>query len=405
MTALTGSANSRQSAAMSTAPTPSSGVGACSNPVGLRRTTTDTRTGSVASTDFQKRCGTRIESKCPSCSALYKGDAFQVIRSGLFDHVTKLPKLVTMVTLTAPGSDRFGQTHSRHLDKSGNLKRCACRAYHNEGDYLIGSPLDPSTYDYEAAAAFNANASRLFAVTMQKLGRILGRKLRVVRVVEFQSRGLVHIHALVLGPVTQRSLELVVRGGVNLRTGRMIKAAKSNNWTWGEQCKADVITGNTPGKAIAYLVKVVKYALKDTGSGSCTNHSHGDRMDEAAERGFDCAKSIYDCRLGHRLMTVEREHIDTTTGEVTRTRFPIHFQGHATRLTCRRHRRAVQGWGFRGHVLAKSRNWGCTFREVRERRQQWAHAQKPNLPEHLIVTWEILPRDARTLTAPGNSPP
>ena len=106
-----------------------------------------------------------------------------------------------MVTLTAPGSDRFGKTHVRHLTKNKKVQRCSCRRYHNENDRLLGTPIDPATYDYDGAAAFNANASRLFAVTMQKLGRLLGRKLQVVRVIEFQTRGLVHVHALVLGPV------------------------------------------------------------------------------------------------------------------------------------------------------------------------------------------------------------
>ena len=125
-----------------------------------------------------------------------------------------------MVTLTAPGSDKFGKTHVRHLTKNNKVQRCSCRRYHNENDRLLGTPIDPDTYNYVGAAAFNANASRLFAVTMQKLGRLLGRKLRVIRVIEFQTRGLVHVHALVLGPVPQCSLELVVRGGKNLRTGR-----------------------------------------------------------------------------------------------------------------------------------------------------------------------------------------
>lgn len=183
-----------------------------------------------------------------------------------------------MVTLTAPGADRFGKTHSRRLSEDGKARRCSCRGYHNENDPLIGTPIDPSTYDYEAAASFNANAPRLFAVTIQKLSRILGRKLQVVRVVEFQTRGLVHVHALILGTVTQRSLALVVRGGINLRSGRNIAAATSNGWIWGNECKADVINATNPERAIGYLVKVVKYALKDTGNGACSHYDHGDKM-------------------------------------------------------------------------------------------------------------------------------
>ena len=406
MTSLTGTNAPQLSVGMSSStPTPTVGVGACSNPVTLRRTVTDSRTGNSYSTEHPKRCGTRIESRCPSCSALYKGDAFQVIRSGIIDATTNLPKLVTMVTLTAPGSDRFGKTHVRHLTKNKKVQRCSCRSYHNENDPLLGTPIDPETYDYEGAAAFNANTSRLFAVTMQKLGRLLGRKLQVVRVIEFQARGLVHVHALVLGPVPQRILELVVRGGKNLVTGRPIYPAMSGGWTWGTQCKADVIQGETPGKAIAYLVKVVKYALKDTGRGECRNSNHGDRMTDAASTGFCCGLSLYECRQGSRHAVVEREIVDENTGEIATVKVPVSYRGKRTSRTCRRHRRAENGWGFRGHILAKSRNWGCTFGEVRARRNNWMAASKPSLPSHLTVTWERLREPSMMSLTSGISPP
>ena len=406
MTSLTGTNAPQLSVGMSSStPTPTVGVGACSNPVTLRRTVTDSRTGNSYSTEHPKRCGTRIESRCPSCSALYKGDAFQVIRSGIIDATTNLPKLVTMVTLTAPGSDRFGKTHVRHLTKNKKVQRCSCRSYHNENDPLLGTPIDPETYDYEGAAAFNANTSRLFAVTMQKLGRLLGRKLQVVRVIEFQARGLVHVHALVLGPVPQRILELVVRGGKNLVTGRPIYPAMSGGWTWGTQCKADVIQGETPGKAIAYLVKVVKYALKDTGRGECRNFNHGDRMTDAASTGFCCGLSLYECRQGSRHAVVEREIVDENTGEIATVKVPVSYRGKRTSRTCRRHRRAENGWGFRGHILAKSRNWGCTFGEVRARRNNWMAASKPSLPSHLTVTWERLREPSMMSLTSGISPP
>jgi hypothetical protein len=270
---------------------------------------------------------------------------------------------------------------------------------------MLGTPIDPDTYDYDGAAAFNANASRLFAVTMQKLGRLLGRKLQVVRVIEFQARGLVHVHALVLGPVPPCSLELVIRGGTNRRTGRPISAAMSGGWTWGKECDAKVIQGDTPGKAIAYLVKVVKYALKDTGRGECRNFSHGDKMTDAANTGFCCDLSLYECKHGSSQAIVEQNIIDESTGEITTVRRPVSYQGKRTSRTCRRHRRAENGWGFRGHILAKSRNWGCTFGEVRARRNSWMAASKPPLPSHLTVTWERLREPSLTGSTSGVSPP
>ena len=402
-TLLTDTATRPRLPAMTAEPTPSAGVGTCAHPIKLFRTSIDTRTGEMRFGEHDKRCGSRIHDRCPSCSALYRGDAFQVIRSRIIDSSTKLPKLLTMITLTAPGADRFGHIHSRNATKAGKLMRCKCRLYHEKDDQLIGTPIDPDTYDYEAAADFNANATRLFAVSMQKLSRVLNRKLKVIRVVEFQQRGLVHVHALVLGPLTQRSLELIVSGGTNLRTGREIAPATSGGWTWGKECKADVISGSTPGKAIAYMVKVINYSLKDTGQGECKNGKHRRQMSRASGKTVRCDNRISDCHHGNRFysITVESE----VGGEVSQKRVQILDQGERSHRLCRSHRRAVNGWGFRGHVLAKSRNWGCTFQEVRARRLNWHQNSNSGRPEHLIVQWSRTKPPGFLAIAPGTSPP
>jgi hypothetical protein len=207
----------------------------------------------------------------------------------------------------------------------------------------------------------------------------------------------------VLGPLTQRSLELIVSGGTNLRTGRTIAPATSGGWAWGKECKADVISGNTPGKAIAYMVKVINYALKDTGQGECKNGNHRRRMSKASGKTVRCDNRVSDCHHGNRSysITVESE----VNGVVSQKRVQIIDQGERSRRLCRRHRRAVNGWGFRGHVLAKSRNWGCTFQDVRARRLNWHQKPIPARPEHLIVQWSRVRPPALVAIAPGNSPP
>ena len=400
---LTETATHRRLPAMDADPTQVVGVGKCAHPLRMFRTSTDTQTGEVRSAEFDKRCGSRIHDYCPSCSALYRGDAFQVIRSGIIDPSTKLPKLITMITLTAPGAERFGHTHSRNQTKAGNLMRCKCGTYHSENDSMIGTPVDPDTYDYAAAADFNANATRLFAVSMQKLNRLLNKKLRVVRVVEFQKRGLVHIHALVLGPLTQRSLELIVSGGTNLRTGRQIAAATSGGWTWGKECKAEVISGNTPGKAIAYMVKVVNYALKDTGRGECRSHTHKEKMSNASGKTVQCDNRISNCHHGNRYYSISCETDDE--GDLVQKHLWVFDQGKSSHKLCRRHQLAMNGWGFRGHVLAKSRNWGCTFQEVRARRLNWHQKPKSGWQEHIVIEWSRSKPHEIIAIAPGNSPP
>ncbi|NBO54172.1 MAG: hypothetical protein EBU84_06180 [Actinobacteria bacterium] len=389
--------------AMSANPSPNTGVGTCAHPIKLYRTSTDTSTGEVRFSEHDKRCGSRINDRCPSCSALYRGDAFQVIRSGIIDSSTKLPKLLTMITLTAPGAERFGNIHSRNSTKAGKLMRCKCRKYHAENDPVIGTPIDPDTYDYAAAADFNANATRLFAVSMQKLNRVLNQKLKVVRVVEFQKRGLVHIHAIVLGPITQRSLELIVSGGTNLRTGRKIAPATSGGWTWGKECKAVATSSESSGKAIAYMVKVINYALKDTGHGECKNGKHRGQMSKAAGKTVRCDNQISDCHHGNRYFTITLK--SEKDDEVSQKRVQVLDQGERSHRLCRRHRRAENGWGFRGHVLSKSGNWGCTFQEVRARRLTWNQKPKSGMREHIIVEWSRSKPHEILAIAPGNSPP
>ena len=160
---------------------------------------------------------------------------------------------------------------------------CRCRVTHTEGDPLIGTPIDPATYRYDLAADYNAHASRLFAVTMQRLGRVVGRKLSYTRVAEFQTRGLMHYHVIVKGHITERSVALVVMGGIDLRKAKDIKDENEENkriadqtassftksrrrsmskavvhagWSWGPQFDVQhVLPGGKFGVG-AYLVKL-----------------------------------------------------------------------------------------------------------------------------------------------------
>ena len=93
----------------------------CEYPMRFRRTELDQTTGEVRSREVLRRCGSRRSAECPSCSALYKGDALAVLRSELFDEADNV-RTATWVTFTAPGADVFGQVHSQRRDK---MARCA----------------------------------------------------------------------------------------------------------------------------------------------------------------------------------------------------------------------------------------------------------------------------------------
>lgn len=329
----------------------------CSHPLHIQATEVHTTTGEVRRRELLRRCGTRLASKCESCSELYAGDAREVIRSGTADGGS-----FTWITLTAPGADVFGAVHSGPTKRG--RRRCACGRYHRPDDARLGTPVDPDRYDYTAAGRFNATLSRRFTVLMQKLRRMTGERLDFVRVVEFQRRGLTHVHALVRGAVSPEVLRVAVRGGTNPRTGRRIAAVTSGGFGFGPQCDAQPVTD--VGRVGSYMRKLVRYAVKAAGDDLPDGSRHARAMARAGARCAGCSKGVsVGCRD-------EPGRLNDPTWD-----------------SCRRHRAARRGWGFRGHVLAASRRWGVTFTALRAARRAWVVASLGPM-EWVTVVFEVL---------------
>ncbi len=390
-------------------------------------TRADTHTGEVANLDYLKPCGSRLLEKCPHCSEVYRRDAISVLRAGLKD-VDNATIPFTFITFTAPGAEVFGPTHQRIVDfgKGGKsrVRKCRCQKIHDDDDPLIGTPLDPATYRYDRAADFNAHASRLFAVTMQRLGRVDGHKLDYTRVAEFQTRGLIHYHVIVRGIVTERSVHAVVRGGIDLRIVKKNKEILERRnaeklrrkawekeckrtgveeeyetdykkerrrpermmpvshgvWTWGTQVDVQhVLPGGKFGVG-AYLVKLLGYAVKGTDTSANGPHVHRQKMQSAALRGCKCRAD----EEGRRRDCARGSHLSPDGKFFYQTELPNKF--------CRRHQLAFNGWGFRGHVLAFSRKWGMTFKEVRNKRKVFATVSTWVSDRYIVLGWSVTPR-------------
>jgi hypothetical protein len=171
-----------------------------------------------------KACGTRRESRCPSCAAVYRADAYQLLATGLKggkgipETISEHPRL--FVTFTAPS---FGLVHSRkargrlvlpcHPYRQGarcpHGLRAGCWHRHQDDDPCLGEPLCPSCYDAQAQVLWNALAPELWRRTTIALHRTVAREVgmsearlrRLVRisyakVAEFQRRGAIHFHAV-----------------------------------------------------------------------------------------------------------------------------------------------------------------------------------------------------------------
>lgn len=371
----------------------------CSRPINLVMTRADTHTGELTNHEYSKPCGSRLAEKCPHCSNVYRGDAISVLQSGLKGaENSTIP--FTFITFTAPGAVVFGPTHQRVVEtaKSGktHVRKCGCGKVHAKDDASIGTPLDPATYRFDLAADFNAHASRLLSVTMQRLGRVVGRKLSYARVAEFQTRGLIHFHVIVKGIVTERSVQTVVRGGVDLRivkenesrgpgTGLRRRSAnvgpaRHGEWTWGTQVDVQrVLPGGKFGVG-AYLTKLLGYAVKGTDTSANGPHDHRRKMQSAAVRTHKCNKGM-DCSLGSRLLPDGKTF----------------YQSAPSEKFCRSHQLAYNGWGFRGHVLAFSRKWGMTFKEVRNKRTVFATVAVWVSDRYVVLGWSISSRGSPRL--------
>lgn len=105
-------------------------------------------------------------------------------------------------TLTAPS---FGRVHNRP-----GHRPCACGTRHFEDAPELGTPLDPSTYDYAGAVLWNNHASdlwRYFTIYLRReIAARAGLTQRAAReqsrlsfgkVAEYQKRGAVHFHAVI----------------------------------------------------------------------------------------------------------------------------------------------------------------------------------------------------------------
>jgi hypothetical protein len=152
-----------------------------------------------------KACGTRRESRCPSCAATYRADAYQLLAAGLKggkgvpETISEHPRL--FVTFTAPS---FGRIHSRKAQ--GRLvlpcrpyrqgARCShgvrdgCWHRHDPDDPRLGEPLCPACYDAQAQVLWNALAPELWRRTTIAVYRALGR---LVGLQEGELRRLVRI--------------------------------------------------------------------------------------------------------------------------------------------------------------------------------------------------------------------
>ena len=348
-----------------------------------------------------KACGTRRESRCPSCAAVYRADAYQLLAAGLQggkgvpETVAGHPRL--FVTFTGPS---FGPVHTRvargrlvwpcHPYRQGAVcphgVRAGCWHRHQPDDPRLGEPLCAGCYDPAAQVLWNALAPELWRRTSIYLKRTLarlaglppeelGRLVRVsyAKVAEFQRRGAVHFHAILrldaatecpcpgcIAPppaaFTAELLERAVRetvASVAVPCPPLDPSGPPRFGRWGAQLDVRNITrGEEAGELSAEQVAgyVAKYASKGA---------------ESFGTGLD-----------RRLASIqELDHLELPAHVAAQVRACFELAARPELAGLR-----LGAWahmlGFRGHWSTRSRRYSTTMTVLRRARVQFAKRRR-----------------------------
>ena len=333
---------------------------------------------------YSKACGSRRHNLCPSCSQIYKGDARQLIRSGLIggkgisDEISSHPQI--FATLTAPS---FGPVH-RSFDVNGKPERChpgpgsycphgmgqSCSVRHKENDECVGSPLCPKCYDYKGAVIWNAMSTKAWQRTTiylrRELAKLMGMseaelktlvRISYVKVIEFQRRGVIHLHIVIraddpdnreLPPsvsISTDKLELAFR-----LAAKRVKITddfgdERRIITWGEQIDTRPIDQGSTKAVANYLAKYATKSATDSGG---------------FERRFKDERQIELAKASPHLR------------QMAQTAWELGQDPNYNSLN-------LAMWahdlGHRGHFLTKSRRFSVTFKYLREIRREWQAAE------------------------------
>ncbi len=383
----------------------------CAHPVRLsgQTRTADPATGEL-STIFSssdkpdgvllKACGQRRSTVCPSCAAIYRSDAWQLIAAGLQGGKGVATRVAThpmvFVTLTAPS---FGPVHACRVEDGRSLacrprrqpETCdhgvpqACWDQHDGDDEAVGQPLCAACFDYQGAVLWNALASELWRRTTIYLRRALAQeagtsvinfdrhlRLSYARVVEYQRRGLVHVHAVVRldpkGSPDLPGLDAQPAFSTDALAAATLRAAASvtvpyplghrpsvEHARWGEQIDVRPITidGDNAMSAGVVAAYIAKYSTKSTDS---LGH------------------------LDHRLRAGELSSL-AVNPHLRRLVEMAWALGGREELAHLRLRSWAHTLGFRGHWLTKSRSYSTTLGALRVAREEWAaQRRRPRTP-------------------------
>ncbi len=355
-------------------------------------------TGEVEQSSLRISCKDRRHVVCPSCSYLYRSDAWILVSTGLVGGKGTPESVRThhrlFVTVTAPS---FGSVHtiksrggcvgrfnatlrSQNVCDHGRTKDCGIR--HVQGSAELGRPLCDQCFDYEGAVLWNAHASKLWNNTIQTIRRSLATagglnqrnlksaaQVHYLKVAEMQRRGLVHFHLVLradgpddIGEPTPEWLTIEVLCLVVSQSIRksVVVSPDGQVFRWGRRLDVQelAIESNDGAAVSSYLAK---YVTKTT-----------DGSTELAHR-FSSRRQIDSL--------VDDPHLRT----LALTSWNLASQPEFERFHLRDR---ANNFGFTGLPITKSRDYSTTFTALRETRATFMAERNESDPIEGSFTYE-----------------
>jgi hypothetical protein len=346
-------------------------------------------------------CGNRRESRCPSCAATYRADAYQLVRAGLEggkgvpDSIAGHPRL--FVTFTAPG---FGPVHT-YRERRGKRRPCrprdrdkrclhgrpvGCWVRHRPDDLVLGSPICLDCFDAEGLVLWNAFAPELWRRTTIYLRRALAaaagitpaalhRTVRVafVKVAEYQARGAIHFHAVIRldAAPPKDDPEQVAPPPAPFTADLLAQAVTAAAAQATAPCPA---VGNTPPRLARWGAQLDLREIRQVGPGELSAEAVAGYIAKYATKATESYGAALDRRIHHEH---ELDHLRVPAHIARLARACWTFGGEPA-LTGLRLRQWAHMLGFRGHWSTKSRRYSTTFGALRRARAAHAEAQRRN---------------------------
>jgi hypothetical protein len=334
------------------------------------------------------KCGNRRTALCAACSHEYKADSWHLLMAGLAGGkgipATVADHPCTFATLTAPS---FGLVHGVRQKGPCRARRdkpvCPhgrplwCAKRHRDDNAQVGQPLCWECYDYTAHVLWQWHAPELWRRFTIALQRTLAQKaglsvkgfrgvckISYSKVVEFQARGAVHVHAPIRldGPQGPDG----PAPALVLHTGDLEDAIRT---------AAAHVQLDTPPLRDGTVYRLRWGGQVDTRSITDTAHRDSHRHDRVVH-----PEQVAAYLAKYLTKTTEEFGLSTQVKSPTHAR-AMGASPHAVRLietavklagqeeSFARLRDNLTTLGYRGHPITKSRAYSVTFGQLRRVRR------------------------------------